>query len=67
MRLVWYHWKALEQYNMILNILLILVSKRMINGRKTLKNLVLVISCTVRYKQLTEYYDTDSVQVYRDF
>ena len=38
----------------------------MITGRKTVKNLVLVISCIVGYKQLTTYYDTDSVQVYRD-
>ena len=30
----------------------------MITGRKTVKTLVLVISCMVGYKQLTEYYDT---------
>ena len=55
MSYVWYLWKALEQYNMI-PIFLILLIKRMITGRKTVKNLVLVISCIVGYKQLTEYY-----------
>ena len=29
----------------------------MITGRKEVKNVVLVISCIVGYKQLTKYYD----------
>ena len=42
---------------MILHIFLILLNKRRIPGRKEVKNVVLVISCIVGYKQLTEYYD----------
>ena len=30
----------------------------MVTGRKEVKNLILVISCLERYKQLTEYYKT---------